>query len=99
MQKKIQNDSFCAHHFHLFLLLRWQRWLEQNYSSNVHWVFCIDTIGSMKTKGHMDLLRSITEKIGEKYNQNWTKLFEGDVKWHACCYSKTQRACSILKFS
>jgi Mg-chelatase subunit ChlD len=35
----------------------------QDYSPNVHWVFCIDTSGSMKAKGSMDLLKVITEKI------------------------------------
>ncbi len=35
----------------------------QGYSPNVHWVFCVDTSGSMKTKGSMDLLQVITEKI------------------------------------
>ena len=35
----------------------------QDFSPNVHWVFCIDTSGSMKAKGSMDLLKVITEKI------------------------------------
>jgi len=34
-----------------------------NYTPNVHWAFCIDTSGSMKEKGHIDLLRLITKKI------------------------------------
>ena len=39
----------------------------RSYSPNVHWLFCIDTSGSMKTKGHMDLLRLITEKITNEF--------------------------------
>ena len=46
---------------------------------NVHWVFCIDTSGSMKTKGHMDLLRLITERIsGEFLNANNELIKTGD---------------------
>lgn len=37
--------------------------INSEYLPNVHWVFCIDTSGSMKMKGHMDLLALITEKI------------------------------------
>jgi Mg-chelatase subunit ChlD len=37
------------------------------YLPNVHWVFCIDTSGSMKMKGHMDLLKLITEKITDEF--------------------------------
>jgi Mg-chelatase subunit ChlD len=29
--------------------------INSEYLPNVHWVFCIDTSGSMKMKGHMDL--------------------------------------------
>lgn len=39
----------------------------KTYSPNVHWTFCIDTSGSMKKKGHMDLLKLITEKITKKF--------------------------------
>jgi hypothetical protein len=46
---------------------------------NVHWVFCIDTSGSMKTKGHMDLLKLITERIsGEFLNANNELIKTGD---------------------
>ena len=46
---------------------------------NVHWVFCIDTSGSMKTKGHMDLLRLITERIsGEFLNDKNELIKTGD---------------------
>lgn len=39
----------------------------KTYSPNVHWTFCIDTSGSMKKKGHMDLLKLITEKITNEF--------------------------------
>ncbi len=38
-----------------------------NYSPNVHWTFCIDTSGSMKRKGHVDLLKLITDKITTEF--------------------------------
>ena len=51
----------------------------KDYSPNVHWVFCIDTSGSMKTKGHMDLLRAITERInGEFINPRRNIIRTGD---------------------
>ena len=43
---------------------------------NVHWVFCIDTSGSMKTKGHMDLLRLITERISGDFLDVNNKLIK-----------------------
>ena len=39
----------------------------KEYSPNVHWVFCIDTSGSMKMKGHRDLLKLITKKITNEF--------------------------------
>ena len=39
----------------------------KDYSPNVHWVFCIDTSGSMKMKGHRDLLKLITQKITNEF--------------------------------
>ena len=39
----------------------------KGYSPNVHWTFCIDTSGSMKAKGQMDLLRLITERISNDF--------------------------------
>lgn len=39
----------------------------KSYSPNVHWTFCIDTSGSMKQKGHMDLLKLITHKITDEF--------------------------------
>ena len=49
-----------------FCLINEDCW-SRNYSPNVHWAFCIDTSGSMKTKGHMDLLKLITEKITNEF--------------------------------
>ena len=37
------------------------------YSPNVHWVFCVDTSGSMKAKGRRDLLKIITEQIANEF--------------------------------
>jgi Mg-chelatase subunit ChlD len=48
----------------------------QNYSPNVHWVFCIDTSGSMKTKGNMDLLKMITEKIASDFTVTDKKIIK-----------------------
>jgi hypothetical protein len=39
----------------------------KSYSPNVHWIFCIDTSGSMKMKGRMDLLKFITKKIETEF--------------------------------
>lgn len=39
-------------------------------SSNVHWIFCIDTSGSMKEKGHVDFLNLITKNISEEFIHN-----------------------------
>lgn len=39
----------------------------KDYSSNVHWVFCVDTSGSMKARGKVDLLKLITEKITNEF--------------------------------
>ena len=41
--------------------------LSKERSLNVHWVFAIDTSGSMKLKGRRDLLKAITEKITDGF--------------------------------
>ena len=41
--------------------------VHREYSPNVHWIFCIDTSGSMKVKGQIDLLQLITEKIKNEF--------------------------------
>ena len=50
-----------------------------SYSPNVHWTFCIDTSGSMKAKGHMDLLQLITENISKDFlNSKKNIIKQGD---------------------
>ena len=41
--------------------------LSREYAPNVHWLFCIDTSGSMKAKGHRDLLKLITQKVRDDF--------------------------------
>ena len=48
--------------------------VNSEYLPNVHWVFCIDTSGSMKMKGHMDLLKLITEKITNEFLDGKKKI-------------------------
>ena len=51
----------------------------KDYSPNVHWLFCIDTSGSMKTKGHADLLKAITGKITTEFTDvNNNMITTGD---------------------
>lgn len=50
----------------LFSVIKPDCW-GKSYSPNVHWIFCIDTSGSMKRKGHIDLLKVITDKIGTEF--------------------------------
>ncbi len=47
-----------------------------DYSPNVHWLFCIDTSGSMKTKGHADLLKAITGKITNEFTSTNNKMIK-----------------------
>ena len=78
------------------------------YAPNVHWVFCIDTSGSMKTKGHMDLLKVITERISDEFlnvNKNLIKTgdrvtvfaFDEGVKLVATSLYQTENDLSSLK--
>ena len=71
------------------------------YSPNVHWVFCIDTSGSMKTKDHMDLLKFITGKITDGFidaGKNIVKTgdritifsFDQDVRLEATALYQTE---------
>ncbi len=62
-QKKYIISIFTFIVFTCFFCLINRDCWSRNYSPNVHWAFCIDTSGSMKTKGRMDLLKLITEKI------------------------------------
>ncbi len=50
----------------LLVVFRGPAW-SKGYSPNVHWTFCIDTSGSMKAKGHMDLLKLVTGKISQEF--------------------------------
>jgi len=83
-----------------FCLINGDCW-GRNYSPNVHWLFCIDTSGSMKTKGHMDLLKLITEKITNEFidvNKNIMKAgdritifsFDEEVRLEATSLYQTE---------
>ncbi len=50
--------------------------LSKDYSPNVHWVFCIDTSGSMKMKGQRDLLELITQKITNEFADPKKKIIK-----------------------
>ena len=58
---------------------------------NVHWVFCIDTSGSMKTKGHMDLLRLITERISGDFLDADNKLIKTGDRVTILSFDETVR--------
>lgn len=83
-----------------FCLINGDCW-SRNYSPNVHWAFCIDTSGSMKKKGHMDLLRVITERITNEFidvNKNVIKAgdritifsFDEEVRLEATSLYQTE---------
>jgi len=64
----------------------------KDYSPNVHWVFCIDTSGSMKTKGNKDLLKAITGKITNEFiNTKNNMIKAGDritiISFSDCVFS------------
>lgn len=78
------------------------------YSPNVHWVFCIDTSGSMKTKGHMDLLEAITGKISKEFINPQKKIirtgdritifsFDGEVRLEATSLYQTENDLLIIR--
>ena len=78
------------------------------YTPNVHWVFCIDTSGSMKTRGHMDLLELITERISDEFldvNKNLIRTgdritifaFDEGVKLVATSLYQTENDLSSVK--
>ena len=80
------------------------------HTPNVHWVFCIDTSGSMKTKGHMDLLRAITQRISDEFLNVDNKLikigdritilsFDEEVRLEATSLYQTQNDLSSVKAS
>ena len=58
---------------------------------NVHWVFCIDTSGSMKTRGHMDLLKLITERISDDFLDVNNKLIKAGDRVTILSFDETVR--------
>ena len=79
-----------------------------DYLPNVHWVFCIDTSGSMKTKGQMDLLKEITDRITKEFIDNKDKIlrvgdritlfsFDEDVRLEATSLYQTDNDLIVLK--
>ena len=48
----------------------------KDYSPYVHWVFCIDTSGSMKLKGQRDLLKLITQRITNEFADPKKKIIK-----------------------
>jgi len=79
-----------------------------NYLPNVHWVFCIDTSGSMKAKGQMDLLKEITSRITNEFLDRKNKIltvgdritlfsFDQDVRLEATSLYQTENDLTVLK--
>ena len=66
-QKKLIISTCAFIMFTCFFSINGRDCLGGYYSPNVHWTFCIDTSGSMKRKGHVDLLRLITDKITNEF--------------------------------
>ena len=66
-QKKLIISMCTFIIFTCFFSINGRDCLGGYYSPNVHWTFCIDTSGSMKRKGHVDLLRLITDKITNEF--------------------------------
>ncbi|MFQ5779727.1 MAG: vWA domain-containing protein [Nitrospiria bacterium] len=78
------------------------------YVPNVHWVFCIDTSGSMKAKGQMDLLKEITQRISNNFINPEAGIikigdritlfsFDQDVRMEATSLYQTENDLLILK--
>jgi len=61
------------------------------HAPNVHWVFCIDTSGSMKTRGHMDLLKLITERISGDFLDVNNKLIKTGDRVTILSFDETVR--------
>jgi hypothetical protein len=82
--------------------------LANDYLPNVHWVFCIDTSGSMKEKGQMDLLQEITDRITKEFIDNKEKIlrvgdritlfsFDEDVRLEATSLYQTEEDLIVIK--
>ena len=80
------------------------------HTPNVHWVFCIDTSGSMKAKGHMDLLKAITQRVSNEFLNVNNKLiktgdritilsFDEEVRLEATSLYQTENDLSSVKTS
>jgi Mg-chelatase subunit ChlD len=79
-----------------------------NYVPNVHWVFCIDTSGSMKKKGQMDLLKEITDRITKEFIDSKEKIirigdrvtlfsFDQNVRLEATSLYQTEDDLVVIK--
>jgi Mg-chelatase subunit ChlD len=75
---------------------------------NVHWVFCIDTSGSMKKKGQMDLLKEITNRITNEFIDSKEKIirigdrvtlfsFDQNVRLEATSLYQTEDDLVVIK--
>ncbi len=65
--KQIRHPLFFIIILFVFLLLGDAECFSKEYSPNVHWTFCIDTSGSMKEKGQLNLLRLVTDKLSKEF--------------------------------
>jgi Mg-chelatase subunit ChlD len=79
-----------------------------NYLPNVHWVFVVDTSGSMKKKGQMDLLKEITGRITTEFIDRKEKIirigdrvtlfsFDQDVRLEATSLYQTEDDLVVIK--
>ena len=79
-----------------------------NYTPNVHWVFCVDTSGSMKKKGQLDLLKEITDRITKEFIDSKQKIlrigdrvtlfsFDQDVRLEATSLYQTEDDLVVIK--
>ena len=79
-----------------------------NYLPNVHWVFVVDTSGSMKKKGQMDLLKEITDRITKEFIDRKEKIirigdrvtlfsFDQDVRMEATSLYQTEDDLVVIK--
>ncbi len=78
------------------------------YVPNVHWVFCIDTSGSMKKKGQMDLLKEVTDRITNEFLDRKEKIikigdritlfsFDESVRLEATSLYQTEEDLIVIK--
>ena len=107
-KKKFSMTIFVPFVFILFICFIGRASWGEEYVPNVHWVFCIDTSGSMKTKGHVDLLKEITERITHEFidpKKNIIKIgdritifsFDEDVRLEATSLYQTENDLLAIK--